>query len=66
MMSLHLCENLIKCYFDNLGHVFIYQVHWSSKGSQVFSEMLNPHLYNDFIDLVKSSFVVQVLYNTVL
>ena len=33
---------------------------------QVFSEMLNPHQYNDFIDLVKISFVVQMLYNTVL
>ena len=60
-MSLHLCDSLIKCYFDNLGHVVHY---WSSTGSQLFSEMLNPHQYNNFIDLVKSSFVVQVFYNT--
>ena len=53
--------------FDNLGHVFIHWVHyWSSKGSQLFSEMLNPHQYNDFIDLVKRSFVAQVFHNTVL
>ena len=25
LMSLHLCDNLIKCYFDKLGRVFI---HW--------------------------------------
>ena len=35
-------------------------------GPQLFSEMLNPHQYNDFIDLVKPSFVAQVFYNTVL
>ena len=43
------CHNLIKCYFDNLE---------SSKGSQVFSEMLNPHQYNYFIVIVKSSYDV--------
>ena len=60
-------DNLIKCYFDNLGDVFIHWVHyWSSKGSHLFSEMLNPHQYNDFINLVKRSFVAQVFYNTVL
>ena len=53
LMSLHLCDNLIKCYFNNLEHVFTHWVHyWSFKGSQMFSEMLNPHQYNDFIDLV--------------
>ena len=56
-----------KCYFDKLGHLFIHWVHyWSPKGSQVSSEMLNPHQYNDFIDLVKNYFVVQMFYNTVL
>ena len=40
------CDNLIKCYFDNLG---------SSKGNQVFSETLNHHQYNDFIVLIKSA-----------
>ena len=66
-MSLHLCDNLIKCYFDNLGYVFIHRVHyWSSKGSQLFSEMLNHRQYDDFIDSVKRYFVAQVFYNTML
>ena len=53
--------------FDKLGHLFIRWVHyWIPKGNQVFAQMLNPHQYNDFIDLVKSYFVVQMFYNTVL
>ena len=67
LMALNLCDNLIKCYFDNLGHLFIHWVHyWSSKESQVFTEMLIPYQCNNFVDLVKSSFLFQVIYNTVL
>ena len=33
--------------------LFTQYIHyWGLKGSQVFSEMFNPHQYNDFIDLV--------------
>ena len=53
--------------FDKSGHLFIHWVHyWIPNGNQVFAQMLNPHQYNDFIDLVKSYFVVQMFYNTVL
>ena len=62
-MSLHLCDNLINVILINWD-IFLSTEYIS--GSQIFSEMLNPHQYNDFIDLVKSSFVLQVLYNTVL
>ena len=62
-MSLHLCDNLINVILIN------WDIFLSTEyiiGSQIFSEMLNHHQYNDLIDLVKSSFVLQVLYNTVL
>ena len=32
----------------------------------MLSETLKPRQYNDFIDLVKCSYVVRVFYNTVL
>ena len=44
LMSSHLCDNVIKCYFNILGQVFTYWVHyWSLNRSQVFSEILTPH-----------------------
>ena len=41
-------------------------INGAPKEASSFLKCLNSHQYNEFIDLVKSYFVVEVLYNAVL